>query len=236
MKRTLHLLPAFIFVFFVSGLQGQNRITRDTEPFTGLVVTGKIHVELVHSPVSEMSIVVRDGSPDKVITEVVNDELRIRLKPELGNDTEIAIKLPYARLEQVEAAAGATISSREVVKEKDLTFRILSVGKIELNIEAEDVDATVTQGGDLILYGTTNTLNVNANTGGNFLGYELESNDTYVKAGSGAQAKVTARRIIDATANTKGYVGYKGEPVSTYVKTSLGGRIASFRDEQLMEN
>ncbi len=217
-------------------LLGQNRITRELEPFGKIAVTGKIKVELVHSETNQMSITVRDGSPDKVIAEVVKEELRIRLKPELGSDAEISVRIPYNHLYGLEASAGATISSRDVLKEKDLTFNILSVGKIELNVEAENIDASVSQGGDLILYGTTNTLNVNASTGGNFLGYDLESKDTYVKAGSGAQAKVIARRIIDATANTKGYVGYKGEPVSTYVKTSFGGEIANFRDEQLREN
>jgi len=230
---SLIFLSLFIFNTVVSG---QNRTTIDLEPYNKLVVTGKIKVELVHSDSRQMSITVRNGSPDKVIAEVVKDELRIRLKPELGNDAEIAVKVPYNKLYELEAAAAAVITSRDELKEEYLEFKILSLAKIELSVEAGEIDASVTQGGDLILYGKTNTLNVNANTGGNFLGYELESNDTYVKAGSGAQAKVVARRIIDATANSKGYVGYKGEPVSTYVKTSLGGEIASFRDEKLKEN
>lgn len=236
MNLTARLLIITALVLNVSALSGQNRETRETEPFDKLVVTGKIKVELVVSSSNQLSVTVRDGSPDRVITEVVKGELRIRLKPELGSDPEIAVKVPCSGLYELEAAAGATITSRDVLKEKELIFRIMSVGKIELNVEAESIDGTVTQGGDLILYGKTDILTVNANTGGNFLGYELEANDTYVKAGSGAQAKVVARRIIDATANSKGYIGYKGEPVSTYVKTSLGGEIASFRDEQLRDN
>ncbi|MFZ5939146.1 MAG: head GIN domain-containing protein [Bacteroidota bacterium] len=236
MNLTARLFIITALVLNVSALSGQNRETRETEPFEKLVVTGKIKVELVVSSSNQLSVTVRDGSPDRVITEVVKGELRIRLKPELGSDPEIAVKVPCSSLYELEAAAGATITSRDVLKEKELIFRILSVGKIELNVEAESIDGTVTQGGDLILYGKTDILTVNANTGGNFLGYELEANDTYVKAGSGAQAKVVARRIIDATANSKGYIGYKGEPVSTYVKTSLGGEIASFRDEQLRDN
>jgi len=229
---TLVLLSLLSFTIPATG---QNRVTQDLEPFDKIVVTGKIKVELVHSENNQMSVTVKNGSPDKVIAEVVKGELRIRIRPDLGTNAEIAVKVPYSHLSTLEAAAGATITSRDILTEKYLTFKILSVGKIELTVKAEEIEATVTQGGDLVLYGSTNALNVTANTGGNFLGYELESNDTYVKAATGAQAKVVARRIIDATANTRGYVGYKGEPVSTYVKTT-GGKIGSFHDEELENN
>ena len=68
---------------------------------------------------------------------------------------------------------------------------------------------------------------------GNYLAYGLEAEDAYIKASSKSQAKVVARRIINATSNGKSFVGYIGEPESTYVKTSLGGEVASFKTKEI---
>jgi len=89
----------------------------------------------------------------------------------------------------------------------------------------DSLSARVNQGADLILYGSTRSQYVNAYTWGNYLAFELEAIDSYVKAATGAQVKVNTSGLLDASATSKAFVGYLTEPELKKVKTSVGGEI-----------
>ena len=220
-----HISVSIIILMLMSGLYGQNRITVTLQDFTSLSVSGRADVEILPSDSHKMSITARDGRPEEVEYEIRKGELKIRTKPDLKKENEIAIRIPYSVLSSIEASAGAVINSREELKSKDLNLKAIAGGKIELTVETAMIDAKSTQGSDIILYGTTQYQNVLANTGGNYLAYELESEEAIVKASSGSQIKVKASKKLNATASSKGFVGYVGDPETLQIQTSLGGII-----------
>jgi hypothetical protein len=83
----------------------------------------------------------------------------------------------------------------------------------------------VSQGSDIILYGTTRILQVNANTVGNCLAYDLQATHAWVKAATGSQVKVKVSGLLNANAAGKSFVGYMGDPEVKEFTTSLGGEI-----------
>ena len=220
-----YILLASVLLIFVSGLHAQNRITVELQEFTELSVYGRADVEIIPSESNKMSITARDGRPEEVEYEIRKGELKIRTKPDLKKENEIAIRVPYSMLTSIEASAGAVINSKEDLKSKDLNLKVHAGGKIELTVEAEMIDSKTTQGSDIILYGKTVSQNVLANTGGNYLAYDLESEEAVVKASSGSQIKVKANKKLDATSNSKGFVGYIGDPETLQIQTSMGGII-----------
>jgi hypothetical protein len=176
-----------------------------------------------------MNITSLNGQPEDVSLEFKNGELRIWIRPSISKDDNIAIKLPYSKLNKIQASAGAVINSARDLEANDLDLHAKSGGKIELSVEVGSINAKVTQISDIILYGLAVSQNVSVGTGGNYLAYDLDCQDTYIKVSSGSQGKVTASRKIEATANSKAFIGYIGDPVSTYTKTSLGGEISAFK-------
>ncbi len=217
------------FLVIMSGLNGQNRITVTLDRFTKLSVSGDAHVELVPSHSHKMSIVASNGKPEEVEYEIRNGELMIWAKTDLMQERETNIKLPYEKLISIEASTGAVINSREDLDSEDLYLRSLSGGKIELTVNTRTIDARVTQISDIILYGSTNSQKVVANTGGNYLAYDLDCKETYVKSSAGAQAKVKAAKKIEASANSKGFISFIGNPESKQISTSLGGTIEELK-------
>lgn len=230
MKNSISIFCLIILITFAIPLYGQNRLTADLQEFSALSVSGGINVELIPSERHEMSITARNGQPEEVRYEIKNGELSIKVRPDFNQDDEVKVKLPYTGLVRIEATSGSVINSRYDLKGMDLELRAASGGKIELTVEVNSIEAEVTQFADIIVYGKARTQNVSAGTGGNYLAYDLVCDDTFVKATSGAQAKVVARRNIDATAASRGFIGYIGDPSGTYTKTSLGGEIARFRN------
>lgn len=229
MKKISGRITLLILLTMYLPVTAQNRITITLDDFSSLSVSGGIDLELIPSESREMSITSRNGQPEEVGVEIKNDELKIKIRPRIDKDDIIKIKLPYKNLSRIEASAGAVINSARDITADKLELEATSGGKLELSLQVNSIDAKVIQVSDIVLYGKAVSQNVLANTGGNYLAYDLECQDSYIKASSGSQAKVTASRIIEATAGSKGYIGYIGEPISTYTKTSLGGEIASFR-------
>lgn len=229
MKTVSHLILSIAFLVLTLSANAQNRITIGLDDFTSVSVSGRIDVELIPSDSKEVSITSKIGQPEEVHVEVKEGELKIRIRPKFDKNDVISVKLPYTKLTKISALAGAVINSARDLEVDDLELNAASGGKIELSVKTKSITAKVTQVSDIILYGKTETQNVIVNTGGNYLAYDMECEDTYIKVTAGSQGKVTASRIIEATANSKGFIGYVGDPVSTYVKTSLGGEIASFK-------
>ena len=225
----IKILKSFLFIALVTvqgSLSAQETVKRDLGNFTAVSVSGKIRTELYKSDTSGLFIQTNGTTPEYVITQNDGRELSIRLKTDTPKDAEILVKIYYTGLEALTVQAQSLITSPEVISGDRMEFESRSGGKMELKLSLNSLNAEVKQGGILVFTGTTGKQDIMVNTGGTYSGYELDSGETYVRASSGGKAKVTAGKIIDATANAKGFVGYRGEPVSTTVKTSLGGEIS----------
>jgi hypothetical protein len=229
MKRASQMILCLALLAETVSINAQNRITIDLDDFNSLSVSGRIDVELIPSDSKEMSITSKNGQPDEVNVENKEGELKIKIRPKFNKNDIISVKLPYRSLIRIESLAGAVINSARDIEVEDLELNVATGGKIELSVKAKNITARITQVSDIILYGITETQNITLNTGGNYLAYDLECKDTYIKVSAGSQGKVTASRIIEARANSKGFIGYIGDPESTYTKTSLGGAIASYK-------
>lgn len=232
MKKRYIVASLFMAVFLASPADGQNRITMPLEPFVELYVTGGIDVELIPSDAKELSITSRNGQPEEVNVEFKNNGLYLKIRPKIVKDDIISVKLPYSQLLKIDVAAGAVVNSARDLVASDINLVATSGGKIEISLAADMINAKVVHVSDIVLYGKAESQEVSVNTGGNYLAYDLDCKDSYVKVSSGAQAKVTASRLIEATANSKGFIGYIGDPETARIKTSLGGEIISFETKE----
>jgi hypothetical protein len=193
-------------------------------PFEKLKVSGNIHLELVSSDTQQL-IIVSEESAETVDIETGEGLLILKAKSELNNAPAIDVKLHYIYLSSLEITKGSLIQSADTLKSNLLQLDVLSGGKAEICIRVDSLNARVNQGADVILYGSARSQFVNAYTWGNYLAYDLEAVDSYVKAATGAQVKLNTSRLLDACATRMEFVGYLGEPENKNMKTSVGGKI-----------
>jgi hypothetical protein len=119
-----------------------------------------------------------------------------------------------------------------VISGKNINFNAHSGGKMELELKLEELKAEADLGSILVLKGEVKRQEIAVNTGATYSAFLLKAEDSYVKAGSGAKAKVKASRIIEANSTSGGYIAYIGDPVSESNKTSLGGEIKKFKTDE----
>lgn len=224
-------LIALLVLFCMAASQvvsQESSVDIDT-PFTRLKLTGNIHLELVPANAQKL-IFTSVANQDALNIESDKDRLELKTKSELSESTSINVKLHYKILSEIEITKGGRIQSGEILQSSILQLDILSGGKIELTIEVDSLSARINQGADIILYGNTRSQFINAYTWGNFLGYDLNAEDVYVKAATGAQVKVNAQSLLDAHATSKAFVGYTGDPELKRIKTSVGGEITPWSE------
>ena len=229
LKYTIIVL--FLTVLNAFNSMAQESFTRNLDDFISLEVIGNIRVEIYPSTDLHADLILENITPDKVISDITHLNLSIRLKTDSPENARVTVKLYYKTLNQITVSANAHIISDVPLKAEDVEFTAKLGGRIDLEVEMESLTASAIQGGIIYFSGNVQKQIVNVATGGIYSAYELEASDSYVKAASGGKAKVVAGRTIDATANFKGFIGYKGNPSSTYIKTNFGGEIASFKDE-----
>lgn len=187
-------------------------------------VTGNIHLQLVISDAIQLAFE-GDRVPEKLDIEWAENSLILKTPLELTSSPAINVKLYCKTLSSLEIRRGAVVQSADILNTPILSLRVETGGKVELEVAADSISARVNQGADIILTGTTRSQLVNAYTVGNYLGYELEAQSTWVKAATGAQVKINSSKFLDANSTSKAFVGYLGDPDQKEFKTSVGGEI-----------
>jgi len=220
--RTLFLFC--ILCFASQSIRAQNYILPAAIPFKTLDVQGNIHLELVVSDKAQMEFV-GDTVPEQLDIRWSDGILSLKVSTELKKTTAIKVKLYLESLSGLEITRGAVVQSADILPASILTLKTDTGGKAEFTIEADSVSARLNQGSDIILSGTTRSQSIHANTVGNYLAYELEAKNTWVKAGTGAQVKVNTSDYLKATSTSGAFVGYWGKPDHTAFKNNTGGKI-----------
>ncbi len=215
--------------FAMNHTSGQDNLIAHNAPFSQLKVTGNIHVDLVNSD-SLLLYIESVESQEALDVETENGRLILKTKSELNKAPSINVKLHYINLSSLEIRKGARVQSGDILKTKLLQLDVITGGKIELTIEVDSLSARVNQGADIILYGIARSQNINAYSWGNFLGYDLNAENSYVKAATGAQVKVNTHTILEANATSKAFIGYAGDPENKKLKTSVGGEITPWSE------
>jgi hypothetical protein len=221
MRTLITLFILWIIHFTVSG---QGYILTAESPFEQIKVAGNIHLELV---ASDTMLLQFEGEtpPEHLDVEWEENSLSLKNPLQLKQSPAISLKLYYNKLSGFEISRGAVVQSMDILLAQTLTLKVETGGKVEFAIQTDSVSARVNQGADIILRGKSRSQFINAYTVGNYLAYELETENTWVKAATGAQVKVNSSKYLNANATSKAFVGYQGSPEITEFKSSVGGEI-----------
>jgi len=193
-------------------------------PFEQLKVSGNIHLQLVASDSLNLQV---EGElmPENLVVEFSENQLTLKTRTQLKSMPSIPVKLFYKDLYALEINRGAVVQSADTLKAHTLSLKAETGGKAELFVAIDSLSARVNQGADIILRGHSRSQQINAYTVGNYLGYELETESTWVKAATGAQVKVYSSHYLNVNSTSKAFVGYLGSPEVTEFKASVGGEI-----------
>lgn len=221
-------MKKFVFlslIFVVSLTTAQTTITKNLGDFSTLKVFNGLEVELIKSDVQKLEI--SGEKSEKVKIKNVNNTLKLSLKfPELSADGKAIIKLYYnTTFATIDANEGATITGKGIQQDK-LTVKAQERAFINLVVDIKHTEVRSSSGGIIKLTGTSKNQNVDLDLYGIYHGYGLKVTDnSTVKAGTGAKAEILAGETLSAKVSFGGSIFYKGNPEVIKDKKVIGGII-----------
>ncbi len=216
----------FLTILLTSNLiVSQTTITKNLGDFEKIKVYNGIDVELIKS--DEQKIVISGEKAEKVKIKNSDNTLKITLKfPDLSADGKVEVKLYYNKdIKIIDANEGATITGKDI-NQAQLEVKSQERAFINLVIKTKHLKVKTSSGGIIKLTGTSKNQDVDLDLYGVYHGYDLiVSDNTSIRAGSGAKAEIFAGETLNAKVSFGGSIFYKGNPEVMKDKKVAGGII-----------
>ncbi len=228
MKRIFIITTILLLSF--AGFSQRYDDTRDVGDFHAIKAFGGVEVRLVKGKPGKIYIESNRIRQEDIITEVSRGTLKIKprnsaLFNEMSRHWYIRVEVTYHYLDEIRAAAGAKVISRNSVKTDGILILANTGGEIDIRLDAHTVESQVGTGAIVELSGTTKYHNSNVSMGGELDAFYLESDYVVVRSTMGGIANMRANKEIEASAGMGGVVGVRGNPRYLSRRTSLGGEI-----------
>lgn len=230
MKQTIIAFLALLTLGACNHITGSGNIIsekRSPGDFHGVSVGGGFNVEIKIGPVREVIVEADDNVMERIRTYVDDGVLRIETR-RLNSLTNVHMKVYVTNpvINTVRSSAGADVMVRNTIEEKDKVWFAASSGAtIQAEVDAPEVEADASSSGTLKLSGNTRNFEASASSGADIKSWNLLSENTIVKASSGAKASVHASVKLKAAASSGGNIKYHGGAASTEIDESSGGDV-----------
>lgn len=214
-----------LLALFNLSLFAQDTETRSLNSFTEIEVAQGIELVAKKGTENKVTIEARGIDTEDVYTDFRGNTLKLRLRQQIFKSPDVRIELTYTEEpEAVKVSSGAQALFRDVIKTRRLELGASTSGMLEAEIDVESLDMNASTSGGIELSGTAKEIEVSATTGGDIDAMNVDTDEVYAKANTGAIIRVTANERLKASANTGGDLRYRGNP-KTDIKTSTGGSI-----------
>lgn len=187
-----------------------NAKKRIVSSFDAIEVSSGIEVVIAHGQEIGLAVSTNSEEVDKrVITQVVDGVLKIGVENDwkfwkMTKTWRIKVYVSYIKINELKASSGASIKGQ---------------------FEGSALICKQNSGGVIAITGSTNKLELEANSGGIFKGYDFTTDYLQANVNSGGGAQVTVKKEIIAKANSGGFVTYKGEAIIRNIDVNSGGSV-----------
>jgi|TARA_B110000285_G_scaffold232469_1_gene303595 hypothetical protein len=220
-KTTILVLMLSTMVF------SQEQIVKELGTFTELKVFNGLLIKVEKS--DNARVVITGIKRGDVVVKNINGIVKISMKlTEAFSSDEVSVQLYYAdNISVIDGNEGAIIQVKEVFKQQSVELRAQEGAEIKIRLKVKYLIAKAVSGGRITPKGRATNQNLELSTGGSYMGYNLETDQSYVSASSGSVAQVFVNEILNAKVSLGGSIYYKGDPTDIITKKIIGGTIKS---------
>lgn len=195
---------------------------RQVAPFSKLRVQNGIDVHLAQAEEHAVRIEVDGVDLGDVVTEVVDEELRISRSGWTGigflSDKEVDVYVDFVRLTEVDVSGGSDLEGRSAIELDELSVRASGGSDVRLAaVDVPQLEFALSGGSDLNVEGTTTSLGIEASGGSDVSARQLQAQQAVVRLSGGSDASVQVRERIDVDASGGSDVDVHGDPADRSV-------------------
>jgi hypothetical protein len=136
----------------------------------------------------------------------------------------------YVSLPEITAlnsSSGADLTTKNVIEANKITLDASSGSDLQVELIADEVDASTSSGADIKLSGEANYLNADASSGSDIKARSLLVKKCKAEASSGADISVNVSESLTANASSGADISYSGD-ATVQKRKSVSGSVHKY--------
>lgn len=215
---------------YAQKVRGNGNVTTvdyDVDPFTELELDGVFNVYIQQGEKVGVSVETDENLHDYVIVEGRGDKLKIDTKRRVNirKKNRLNVYVTVQDLERLIISGVGNVQTENTLQLKDLDLRIKSVGNVELDLEADNLEGDFDSVGNIRLSGKIGKADIRNGGVGKLAAYDLENETLNLKASGVGKTEVYASKEIAIKSSGVGNVYYKGDAVITDLNIRGVGKV-----------
>ncbi|MEN8250638.1 MAG: head GIN domain-containing protein [Bacteroidota bacterium] len=195
--------------------------TYEVEEFNRIEISGAFNIILTPSNDQIVKLEVDDNLVKFIDIEVRGNKLYVETDRRLDSRGGINVKIPVKDLKGLSSSGASNIRTTDVIISNSLKFDLSGAGKMELELDAENVKIDLSGAGLVYLEGAAKLLDVDMSGAGSLEADALEAEDCTIDISGVGNAVVNVTGTLEAQVSGLGNVEYVGNPKS--VKGDVSG-------------
>ena len=214
---------------FTGVVGNRNVISEDralNTKFEQIQVQQGINVVLSQGDSKTIHVEADENIMELLVTEVVENELRIYFKKNVSKAKEKNVYLTVQNISKISTSSGARVQCKDELSSQSLELDSSRGSSMHLQIKATSIKTESSSGSSINLTGLTKSFEGKASSGSSIDADKLQSMDAFVKASSGANIHISVTGHLNAKASSGGGIDFSGSPKQITKEASSGGHIS----------
>lgn len=220
---------SFIFLLFLLGanVQAQGTETRTPGSFTHVESGGSWDVYIKKGSKDEVKLVSTNISLDKVITEVDDNQLKIKLEKGNYQKVGLTVYVTVIDLEGIGSSGSGNMTVESDFGADEFSIGLSGSGNVELkNINAEEIKIGMSGSGNVTIDGgSAEEISIGQSGSGNLDALELSGESVKVSKSGSGNTSIGASESLIVSSSGSGDVYYKGNPGETKISSSGSSKV-----------
>ncbi|QKJ29849.1 DUF2807 domain-containing protein [Mucilaginibacter mali] len=205
----------------VHGSGNQITESRKVADFTSIDISGGYDIVLKQDSSLSLKITADDNVMQYLRTEVNGDKLKINTKKNICAKKAISVVIGVRNLEEIKGAGAIEIKSDGKLNVKDLNIKLSGAGKVDLDLNANNLTTRGSGATELILKGQASSHNVNITGSGKLNAFDFVVGKYDLETTGASDCKINVLTDLNVHSTGAADIQYKGNP--TNVNTSKTG-------------
>ncbi|MEO1053841.1 MAG: head GIN domain-containing protein [Bacteroidota bacterium] len=217
------LITAFTFT------NAQEREKRNVDSFTRISFQTSGTLYLTQGNTQKVELVGSDDKLRKIETVVKGDKLIIRREgngwKNWSSSGKLDIYITVKNIEGISVGGSGRVMGQNKFKTDDLRLSVSGAGKMELEVDAADVDFSISGSGRITISGNADNNDISISGSGKIDGEEFSCKAIDASISGSGSCRVNVSDRIDARISGSGSIYYKGNPSHVNASSSGSGKV-----------
>ena len=228
--KTKHIFFACLLLSILGGC-GKNNIigngkvifqNREIKGYTSINVSGAYDIYLKKGETESLVIEADENLMDVIKTKLSGSTLEVNNSKNIIRSKDLKLIITNPKLNTFDFSGAIQLTSDTGLLFQNININISGIGRIDMNLKAEELTASASGGADLTFKGSSNKFDITITGTGTVDAEKLKTKECRVEISGLGKARLNVQQKLDVNISGFGKVDYRGNPQINQVISGAG--------------